>query len=394
MAEISSFFNSVEKDRVYYAEDFARHLKKYFTNGIFNNELAVKANNDMTITIKPGDANIEGYRYSNTADLIKGIEVADGVLKRIDNVVLRLDLTNRLISAQIIKGSYSEQPTAPALVRSTTIYDIKLAEITIDNGITSITQSAIKDTRPDTNLCGIVTSTVKTLDITDVYEQLYAKYNELIEQHNNEWGDWYDKLKNSIDTWFKETQKNYSDKLGKFETDFNAWFDTIKGKLSGDIAGNLQNQIDEVIDSSGNKISIEIDPDTYIMTLKLKNKDETILSTDTVDLPLETMVVNASYDNATKEIELTLQNGKTTRFSVADLVSGLVSKEEDPTVPSHVKSISRENIANWNSKANSTDIPTKVSQLTNDMLVKCSSEEEAKSKSTGDTQHLYYTVEE
>ncbi len=394
MAEISSFFNSVEKDRVYYAEDFARHLKKYFTNGIFNNELAVKANNDMTITIKPGDANIEGYRYSNTADLIKGIEVADGVLKRIDNVVLRLDLTNRLISAQIIKGTYSEQPTAPALVRSTTIYDIKLAEITIDNGITSITQSAIKDTRPDTNLCGIVTSTVKTLDITDVYEQLYAKYNELIKQHNNEWGDWYDKLKNSIDTWFKETQKNYSDKLGKFETDFNAWFDTIKGKLSGDIAGNLQNQINEVIDSSGNKISIEIDPDTYIMTLKLKNKDETILSTDTVDLPLETMVVNASYDNATKEIELTLQNGKTTRFSVADLVSGLVSQEEDPTVPSHVKSISRENITNWNNKANSTDIPTKVSQLTNDMLIKCSSEEEAKSKSTGDTQHLYYTVEE
>lgn len=26
-----SFFNDINDDRVYYAEDFARHLKKYFT---------------------------------------------------------------------------------------------------------------------------------------------------------------------------------------------------------------------------------------------------------------------------------------------------------------------------------------------------------------------------
>ena len=45
-----SFFNSINGDRASYAEDFARHLKKYFTNGIFNNELKVIANNDMTIT--------------------------------------------------------------------------------------------------------------------------------------------------------------------------------------------------------------------------------------------------------------------------------------------------------------------------------------------------------
>ena len=35
------------------------------------------------------------------------------------------------------------------------------------------------------------------------------------------------------------------------------------------------------------------------------------------------MVINATYDNLTKEIVLTLKNGNTTRFSVASLVSGL-----------------------------------------------------------------------
>lgn len=40
-----------------------------------------------------------------------------------------------------------------------------------------------------------------------------------------------------------------------------------------------------------------------------------------VDLPLESVVVNGSYDSTNKKIILTLQNGNTIEFSVADLVS-------------------------------------------------------------------------
>ena len=32
-----TFFNDVDDDRAYFAEDFARHLAAYFTNGVFNN---------------------------------------------------------------------------------------------------------------------------------------------------------------------------------------------------------------------------------------------------------------------------------------------------------------------------------------------------------------------
>ncbi len=198
--EKCSFFNDINDDRIYYAEDFANHLKKYFTNGIFNNELQVIANNDMTITIKAGDANIEGYRYSNTGDLIKTIDTADGTLKRIDTVVLRLDLTNRLISAQIIKGTFSDNPTAPALVRSSTIYDLKLADIYVGAGITSITQSAITDTRFLESVCGVVASTVETLDTEAIYDQLYTKYNEYIAQTETSFQIWFNKIKNQLDT--------------------------------------------------------------------------------------------------------------------------------------------------------------------------------------------------
>ena len=305
MAEISSFFNSVEHDRKYFAEDFARHLKKYFTNGVFNNELAVVANNDMSITIKTGDANIEGYRYTNTTDLKKGIEVADGTLKRIDNVVLRLDLTNRLISAQIIKGTYSDTPSAPALVRSTTTYDIKLAEITVNNSVTSITQSAIKDTRQDTNLCGIVASTVKTLDITDVYNQLYTKYNELIEEHNNDWNTWYDFLKNNIDTWFEDVQQQYSDKLGEFETDFNKWFDNIKGHLDDDPAtalardiSELEEKVNPLIEESANFVKDE----NYVHTdNNFSNEEKAKIATNATN-------IKTNADNITKIVNSTAKS--------------------------------------------------------------------------------------
>ena len=62
------------------------------------------------------------------------------------------------------------------------------------------------------------------------------------------------------------------------------------------------------------------------MTIDLKNTAGDVISTGSVDLPLESMVISASYDDSTKEIVLTLQSGEEVRFSVADLVSGLVSQ--------------------------------------------------------------------
>ena len=71
-------------------------------------------------------------------------------------------------------------------------------------------------------------------------------------------------------------------------------------------------------------LSLTINSSTYVVTGQLKDQDGNNLGTaQTIDLPLESVVVSGSYDSATKEVVLTLQNGSTIRFSVADLVSGL-----------------------------------------------------------------------
>ena len=71
-------------------------------------------------------------------------------------------------------------------------------------------------------------------------------------------------------------------------------------------------------------LSLSIDPSTFVLTAQLKNQNwGNIWTAQTIDLPLESVVVSWSYNSQTKEVELTLQSGSVIRFSVADLVSWL-----------------------------------------------------------------------
>lgn len=84
-------------------------------------------------------------------------------------------------------------------------------------------------------------------------------------------------------------------------------------------------------DSSAYAHSLElaINSQTYVLTATLKNTSgETLGTPQTIDLPLETMVVGGSYDDTTKKVILTLKNGNTVDFSVADLVDGFLTEEE------------------------------------------------------------------
>lgn len=74
----------------------------------------------------------------------------------------------------------------------------------------------------------------------------------------------------------------------------------------------------------GSSITASINSTTYVMTITLKDQNGSTLGTaQTIDLPLETMVVGGSYDSTNKKVVLTLKNGNTVEFSVADLVAGL-----------------------------------------------------------------------
>lgn len=118
-------------------------------------------------------------------------------------------------------------------------------------------------------------------------------------------------------------------------------------------------------------IELTMDSLTYVLTLQAKNVNgENVGTAQTVDLPLESVVVNGSYNNQTKKVVLTLQNGSTIEFSVADLVSGLqaeitsankLSADLVDDTSSTNKFVSSTEKTSWNAKE---DASNKVTSLT------------------------------
>lgn len=199
------FFDSVGGDRVYNSSDFAEWLQKFYTNGVFDGDLQVTEYTGMKVMVASGYACINGRVKMFGATQQLTIPVAGSVYPRIDSIVIRLDLTNRQITCDVVQGEYSGNtpvPTAPT--REGNIYELVIAQIAVGAGVTEINQSDITDTRADDELCGWVASTVKQLSVQQLLAQAQAKFDE--------------------------------------------WFETIRDKLDGDTAGHLQNEIDNIAD--------------------------------------------------------------------------------------------------------------------------------------------------
>ena len=215
MADYAFFYNSVNGDRKYGADSFSDWMKQYFTDGVKAGTMQVSAAGGMTVTVAAGAGAIGGKMRVFTAATTLTLDVGSGSANRIDNIVLRRDDTQRNIYLQVVKGATAANPTAPALVRSGGIYDLKLAEIYVSKGAISVTQAEITDTRMDQTACGYVTGAVSQID----FSQISAQFNAYLDQ-------------------FK------AQKLAEF----TAWFDAIKETLGEDAAGALQGEIDALDD--------------------------------------------------------------------------------------------------------------------------------------------------
>lgn len=96
------------------------------------------------------------------AKLQLAVDAADGVLNRIDRVIVEWRTTNYVDypEVKILKGAKSGKAVAPALTNNSTIRQISLARISVAAGTTAITASMITDERLDASVCGLVTENV------------------------------------------------------------------------------------------------------------------------------------------------------------------------------------------------------------------------------------------
>jgi hypothetical protein len=193
MAELASFFNSVNGDRTYSAEDFASYFAKLVTNGVFpspSTNLQVISTDSYNISVSTGAAWINGYMYSNTTTKTLAIDVADAQLKRKDLIVVQLDTTQRTIQTIVKKGTPSASPVAPTVSQTATVYELALAEITINAAAVKIAQSDIVDTRMDTSRCGWVDSLIQA-DTTTIFNQFQSWYTTKTTQYESDWNAFF-----------------------------------------------------------------------------------------------------------------------------------------------------------------------------------------------------------
>lgn len=206
-----------EYDRVYLASQFAAYFASFIGNGVYankSNELQVVEQDlqGMAVNVLSGQGWINGYWYENTESVSLAIDIADGVLNRVDSVVLRLGFSERNMWVAIKKGTPAISPLAPALTRNADYYELQLATINIPANSIKITQAQITDTRLDTSVCGWVTGVVQQIDTSTLFNQFDAAFNDAISENQSNW---------------------------------DAWFATVQGTLDEDTAGHLLNLINQ-----------------------------------------------------------------------------------------------------------------------------------------------------
>lgn len=170
------------------AADVAAYLAG-LTSGAFSGDedFPVTAAGGLKITVGAGRGWVHPSRFTGysitkrEADTLT-MPLADPSLPRIDRIVMRYDAGARAASLQVLQGTASSTPTAPAISRTELIYDLCLAEITRPAGSTSITTGQITDTRLDEALCGIVRDGVTGIPTDELLAAAKERINALEEK--------------------------------------------------------------------------------------------------------------------------------------------------------------------------------------------------------------------
>lgn len=170
------------------AADVAAYLAG-LTSGVFSGDedFPVTAAGGLKVTVGAGRGWVHPSRFTGysitkrEADTLT-MPLADPSLPRIDRIVMRYDAGARAASLQVLQGTASSTPTAPAISRTELIYDLCLAEITRPAGSTSINTGQITDTRLDEALCGIVRDGVTGIPTDELLAAAKERINALEEK--------------------------------------------------------------------------------------------------------------------------------------------------------------------------------------------------------------------
>lgn len=174
-------------DRASKSQDLRDYFSLMYTDGVFPNPSTglqvTTSTQSMSVTVKPGAAIIQGAFAIEDRDRTIVFEAADENMDRIDSVVIRLNtnLNYRTIDLYVVKGKAAAQPAAPALTREGGIYELRLANVFVAKGTTTISKARITDTRLNSRDCGIAACNPQKVETSAIYDQYQASLDEWLQ---------------------------------------------------------------------------------------------------------------------------------------------------------------------------------------------------------------------
>lgn len=198
------------------------------SRGILNaDSFTAHTNGDNTVTVGKGVGCIHVSDQwaafpASGGDLTLQLTDADGVYPRWDVIALVYDKNANTAGLEVREGLAAESPALPQLRRDDDYDEIFLYRVTRPVGATKITADNLVDLRLDNTICGLMRDTIDGIDTSVMQKQFEA--------------------------WLQHTEDIADDLNAEYTEKFTAWFDSMKGQLSKDAAGNLQNQCNELND--------------------------------------------------------------------------------------------------------------------------------------------------
>ncbi len=190
MSLTSGFYNSMNGDRKYSAEQMSAIFDGVITDGIFANIgdcFRVRAGSGNAIVVGTGKAWFNSKWILNNCDYRIEMPLSDDISDRIDAVIIEVNLNDNVREAgiSIEKGIPSVNPEKPELATSDCVYKYVIAYVLRKAGSTEVTQNNI------TNVVG----TGERPYVADLLEPNRALYIYDNIEEDIDLDDFYEKIK-------------------------------------------------------------------------------------------------------------------------------------------------------------------------------------------------------
>lgn len=256
MSVSSGFFNSLNGDRKYNAAQMSAIFDGLIIDGVFasiGTAFAVKAAGGLTVNVGIGKAWFDHTWTVNDSILPMTAPEAEVLLDRIDAVVLEVNGMEsvRENTIKFVKGNPSSAPSRPTLTNEGNVHQYPLCYIYRKYGTAVINQADITP-MVGTESTPFVTGILQTISLDELLGKWQDELDRFTDARSQEVDDWIAQEESDFTAWFNkmkadlQQEQNVLDQwIASEQADFLAWYNQMKDQLSGDVAGNLQLEIDK-----------------------------------------------------------------------------------------------------------------------------------------------------